>query len=110
MFPNGDWYEGDWLTNKRHGRGIFFIKKENTTIDGTFRFDILIQGKLGDSVGNIFLTVDDDSQPGKFENGKLNGRIKVEYANGNLYNGMFVEGKRSGEGRMIYSNLQLPES
>ena len=27
-YPNGDKYEGDWLDNKRHGRGIFYLANE----------------------------------------------------------------------------------
>ena len=106
-YQNGDYYEGDWAANKKEGKGKFYIKAEDLTIEGTFLNDEMHQGRMIDKVGNIYSTVSDEVKPGKFSKGKLQGKVKVDYANGNAYHGMFIDGKKSGQGKMIYMNLKM---
>lgn len=54
------------------------IKAEGIIVEGIFKNDDLINGKLIDRDNNIFLTVNEDEKmPGHFVNGKLTGRIKI---------------------------------
>lgn len=108
FYANGDLYEGEWVSNKREGAGKFYIKSEDMTIDGVFKNDEILRGKMTDKFGNFFLTLDDGSNPGRFVDGKLHGKVKIQYANGNQFVGFFADGKRSGQGRMIYTNIMLP--
>ena len=43
---------------------------------------------------------------GRFERGKLNGRVNVRYANGDTYQGEYKDGKKSGHGVQTYTALQ----
>ena len=79
-YINGDLYEGEWLYDKREGQGKFYIKSEDITIEGLFVNDEIKTGKLIDKFGNIHTTLEDELCPGKFVNGKLNGKVKIEYA------------------------------
>ena len=38
--------------------------------------------------------------------GRLFGKVKITYKNGNIFEGMFKEGKKNGIGKMIYKNLK----
>ena len=60
-----------------------------------------------DKAGNIYTTIFDEEKPGKFNKGKLQGKVKVEYENGNVYVGLFKDGKKSGQGKMTYNNLKM---
>ena len=77
------------------------------TIEGVFKNDEILRGKMTDKFGNVFLTLDDGSNPGRFVDGKLHGKVKIQYANANQFVGFFADGKRSGQGRMIYTNIML---
>lgn len=44
LWPNGDWYEGEWRNNKMHGRGTMFFKSSNEVHEGEFA-DGLPDGK-----------------------------------------------------------------
>ena len=35
-YANGDLYEGEWVFGKREGKGKFYIKSEDLTIEGQF--------------------------------------------------------------------------
>ena len=105
---NGDVYEGEWVKDKREGAGKFFIKAEDVLIEGIFRDDALLRGKLTDRFGNVFITLEDVAHSGCFVDGRLNGKVKIQYANSNQFEGCFIDGKRSGQGRMVYSNILAP--
>lgn len=107
---NGDIYEGDWVNDKRDGKGKFYVKSDDIMIEGEFTNNEIISGKITDKEGNVFTTSKDPKDShndGRFLKGKLFGRVKIEYANGNYFSGMFSDGKKCGEGKMVYKNLKL---
>jgi hypothetical protein len=79
------------------------------TIEGQFMNDEIQKGRLTDRFGNVFTTMDDDTNPGRFIKGKLNGRVKILYSNSNTFIGYFYDGKRFGEGKMIYNNIMIAQ-
>ena len=85
--------------NKRDGKGKFYVKSSDTTIDGDFSKDELTGGRIIDKEGNIFTAISnpgDRSLDGRFVKGKLFGRVKIDYANGNTFDGYFSDGKKCG--------------
>lgn len=104
-YTNGDFYDGEWHRDKREGKGKFYIKIEEMMIDGTFVNDEVVNGKMLCRHGTVFSAIDDETNPGRFEKGKLEGKVRIDYANGNFYVGYFHEGKRSGKGKMIFTDI-----
>ena len=92
---NGDkeYYKGDIVNNKRHGRGKLFEKHNDEwriVYDGEWRDDSFNgTGKLITNEGNIY--------EGDFVNGKLLGG-KLTMKNGVVYEGEFENGKMAGKG------------
>ena len=63
--------------------------------------------RFTDEFQNVYTPVFESSKkPGTFHNGKLLGYGKLQYANGDQYTGSFKSGLRSGEGVMLYKELE----
>jgi hypothetical protein len=102
-FMNGDRYEGEWQNDKRNGKGkLFFANGGN--FEGIFKDDEIYDGILKDKNENVF--ENDRKNGGYFLRGKLNGKGKATFANGDEYVGDFRDGVFSGEGKLIYHNLE----
>jgi len=56
---------------------------------------------LADGIGKAIGT---DSYSGSFKKGFPNGKGTYNYASGAIYEGMFVNGKRNGQGKLTYMN------
>eukprot|EP00347_Sterkiella_histriomuscorum_P005372 403356865 len=109
-YINGDIYEGEWLLDKREGKGKFYIKSEDIQIDGQFVNDEVQSGKMIDKIGNVYITQEDNTDHnnhGRFVKGKLHGKVKIDFSNSNVFVGYFLDGKRSGMGKMIYNDLRM---
>ena len=95
IYDNGDYYIGEMLNDKAHGKGILYYKNGNIKYDGDFVND-KFEGneKYIDEVGNYY--------NGKWLNGKRQGKGILYYKNGNImYNGDFVNGKFEGNGNIF---------
>ena len=71
-YENGDFYDGRWQNNKRHGNGRLIRK--SWVIEGVFDKDEVVTGKLSDPQGNHFYSADDPERKqrsGFFLHGKL---------------------------------------
>lgn len=101
-FTNGDKYDGEWLYDKRNGKGKL-VFANGGYFEGSFKDDEIYDGKLKDHNDNVF--ENDISKGGYFLRGKLNGPGKATFANGDLFEGDFRDGVFSGQGKMIYKNL-----
>ena len=97
-FGNGDFYEGEFASDKREGKGRFYVKGEDLVLEGVFRGGDLVKGKMVDKAGNVWI--------GEWKAGKMEGKGRVEWANGNVYEGGFRQGKRCGRGKMVYQNIR----
>jgi len=111
-------YEGEWKDNTKHGKGELVFRKQNgAKFAGRFEEDQIVTGEYIDALGNSFksrkhpdegknLTLAEEkshSLSGRFEKGRLSGYGQADYAGGDQYIGMFKDGKRSGEGSMIFN-------
>ena len=73
---------GDWLKDRTEG-----------------------SGKYTDLEGNKY----SNCKQGRFYNGRLQGKGKCLFSNGDKYKGMFVDGKFNGLGKMIYKHINVPD-
>lgn len=94
------WPHGDYYLGKTHMgimlAGEYHIKSEGRTYIGGF-------DKSGKLTGEGKLEYTDGSgrrYEGEFKDGKLHGRGKFYWKEGNTYNGEFVNGKQHGNGEL----------
>jgi hypothetical protein len=75
--PDNTKYEGEWMSNRPHGRGTLWLKK-------------------GKSYQRQYV--------GDWANGKMEGQGIFYYENGEIYRGGWINGKKAGNGRQEYVN------
>ncbi|CDW84351.1 phosphatidylinositol-4-phosphate 5- [Stylonychia lemnae] len=106
LYVNGDEYHGNWGKNLKQGKGKIIFQKGGE-FAGTFENDDLNKGYFKDHLRNVFTSLeysDEENEKlnGYFLKGKLYNYGKAEYANKEVYKGMFKDGKRCGLGKMTY--------
>ena len=74
IFENGEYYIGQSLNGKKHGKGIIFDKNGNIIYEGDF------------------------------VNGEKEGNGKYYYKNGEYYDGPWIKDKKHGKGIIYYPN------
>ena len=97
-------YRGSWRNGMKNGYGKETHPNSSAPYEGFFYNDRYIGkmyrmdefGKYKDEAGNPFLIRPRD--------GKVTGRVRIEYPNGDVYEGMWNEGFREGRGTYSYSN------
>ncbi|XP_062410075.1 MORN repeat-containing protein 3 [Sardina pilchardus] len=100
---NGDKYTGEWLDNKKHGKGTQVWKKSGVIYDGDWKYD------KRDGYGT-FSRLDPATNDykriycGEWKNGKKDGFGTHFYGENSWYEGEWNEGLRFGWGRMYYAN------
>ena len=102
-FPNGDFYDGEWIDGKRNGKGLYQYVNGDKYVgefkDGRWHgFGILtlaprqINGE----------TIIGRRYEGYWKHGKKHGRGLFIIGNGNSYDGEFKFDKFHGQGTMRY--------
>ncbi|GMF09216.1 unnamed protein product [Phytophthora lilii] len=76
-YRNGDIYEGDWRDDRRHGRGVFTWNPN---------------------------TPQQESYDGMWDDEKRHGKGTYHYANGTIFDGDWNYGKRDGMGIFTWAN------
>ena len=118
-YPNGGYYEGNFVKNKPHGKGKFIYSDEEE-YEGDFvggRFDGV--GKhtsqdgytyIGDfseneyeGIGKLY-TPEGEVHEGEFKKDRLHGEGRLTYKNGEHYIGDFKNGKFAGHGTFTYKD------
>ncbi|XP_017549058.1 MORN repeat-containing protein 3 isoform X2 [Pygocentrus nattereri] len=105
---NGDQYTGDWLDNKKHGKGTQVWKRAEVMYDGDWKF-----GKR-DGFGTLSRCLPLSSDyvrvySGEWRNDKKEGFGTQFYSASSWYEGQWVGHQRSGSGRMYYPNGDIYE-
>ena len=90
-YADGSVYEGEFVDNEKNGEGIW------TKSDGTVVTENWIYGKKVET-----LTLEDGTYTGGVTDGKPDGQGKMEYTNGQVYEGEWKNGVRSGQGRCTW--------
>ncbi len=85
-------YCGDWLGNKRHGKGIYYASNF-TRYEGDFLDDCM----HGKSIMYVWL-VERKTYEGDIKNGDMNGKGIFYFPNNIKYEGDILDGKMHGIG------------
>ncbi|XP_010875863.2 MORN repeat-containing protein 3 isoform X4 [Esox lucius] len=100
---NGDNYTGDWLDNKKHGKGTQTWKTHGAIYDGDWKY-----GKRdGYGIYSKLLSAPYEysrEYSGEWRNDKKHGLGTYFYTDSASYEGEWREDQRSGWGRMYYDN------
>ncbi len=83
-------YEGQFLGNRRHGRGLHVWYATGNRLEGEWR--------AGTIHGSGTFTSQDGTYKGEWKDGEQHGRGVYSYANGDRFEGEFRGGKRHGSG------------
>lgn len=105
---NGDQYTGDWLDNKKHGKGTQKWAAAQTLYQGDWKF--------GKRSGFGSLSIFDPKTQlykrqysGGWKNDKKHGYGTFYYSEDEYYEGEWFQGDRGGWGRMYYSDGSIYE-
>ncbi|XP_010875861.2 MORN repeat-containing protein 3 isoform X1 [Esox lucius] len=105
---NGDNYTGDWLDNKKHGKGTQTWKTHGAIYDGDWKY-----GKRdGYGIYSKLLSAPYEysrEYSGEWRNDKKHGLGTYFYTDSASYEGEWREDQRSGWGRMYYDNGDIYE-
>ena len=99
-FSDGSKYEGKWLRNKMHGRGIMIFGKggEGEKYEGEFKENVY-NGK------GVYSYKHGQTYEGDYKDGHRNGRGALRWDEGQSgYVGDWLEGKRCGYGMCQYQD------
>jgi hypothetical protein len=72
-YSNGDYYQGNWKEDKRHGYGIYYTKGANETFKGIFK------DNLANGYGVLESGSDKAIYKGLFKSGYCHGDMLVVY-------------------------------
>ncbi|KAM4635180.1 MORN repeat-containing protein 3 [Polymixia lowei] len=105
---NGNEYTGEWLDNKKHGKGTQVWMKDGAIYDGDWKC-----GKR-DGYGTyskLFQATKEYARQycGGWKNDRKHGYGTYFYSNSAFYEGEWSEDQRSGWGRMYYDNGDIYE-
>jgi len=94
-------YDGHYVNGVRQGRGKF-LYDNGDTFDGQWEHDQQIKGKFMKTLGSSLMGADiADVYEGTFDGGLFHGEGTMRWNDGTVYTGGWVNGVRSGKGRML---------
>ena len=110
VYPSGNCYEGEWLHNKRSGKGTMYWEKiaskvTNEKYTGQWKDDL--QSGFGT---HIWLDEKSENKVlrnryvGYWKNGTREGHGIFFYANGSMYTGQWKDNMKDGWGKFIYED------
>lgn len=95
-----DWYSGEALDRKFHGKGSYYYHEEGpfkgNRFEGQFQNGAFFKGTYYFTNGAKY--------SGEFRNGVRHGFGKDSFIDGSSYEGGYFDGKRQGKGTVIYNN------
>ena len=110
VYPSGNYYEGEWMHNKRNGKGTMYWQKignrpTNEKYVGQWKDDL--QSGFGT---HIWLDERSENKVlrnryvGYWKNGAREGHGIFFYANGGMYIGQWKENMKDGWGKFIFED------
>lgn len=95
-----DWYSGEVLDRKFHGKGSYYYHEEGqfkgNRFEGQFQNGDFFKGTYYFASGSKYI--------GEFRDGVRHGFGKDSFVDGSSYEGGYFDGRRHGKGTEIYSN------
>ena len=101
--PSNTVYEGDWKNNLADGRGIL-CSANGDVYEGDFK------AHKKDGIGILRFANGGGIYEGEFKDNKSNGRGILRLANGDVYEGDFKDDKLDGIGILRFANGDVYES
>ncbi|XP_043924595.1 MORN repeat-containing protein 3 isoform X1 [Protopterus annectens] len=105
---NGDQYTGEWLDNKKHGKGTQLWKSTGALYDGDWKFGMR-NGFGTYSVPDPVTREYKKLYSGEWKNDKRHGYGTNFYSDNEYYEGEWAKDKRHGWGRMYYEDGMIYE-
>ena len=81
-YSNGDYYEGEFVTGQRHGRGVMIYASDDSMYDGEWRFNKQ-EGRGTKNWGDGIV------YEGEWKDDKMHGQGKYTLADGSVIEGLF---------------------
>ena len=95
---NNDIYKGNWNENsEKHGYGEYYIETEKKFIEGVWKNNNLVYGKIFYPNNNKY-----DIYKGFINNFLPDGEGKISFSTGDKYEGDFREGRKEGTGKYTF--------
>ncbi|KAJ3277905.1 hypothetical protein HK104_002851 [Borealophlyctis nickersoniae] len=94
-FPDGDVYEGTYVSGVRSGQGVYKWKATGARYSGEYKENVR------DGEG-YFVYPDGSKYRGEFRKGKRHGMGMYVYANGDSYQGQWENDQKHGQGTYTY--------
>ena len=96
LLNNNYIYWGYWNKDfNLEGPGKLFLREEKIFYDGLFKNNIIYKAKIFLNEGIYY---------GEIKNNKINGKGKMNYSNGDFFDGNWVDKKKVGNGIFIYKD------
>ena len=90
-------YEGQFVSDKKHGKGKIIYKQTGDVYEGEFKDDAI--------TGNgVYKWANGESYKGSVLNGKMHGRGIYKWPDGGEYEGDYVHNLKEGKGRFRWAN------
>ena len=113
---DGSVYEGNFRNGKYHGYGM--LTQPDTVLAGIWeegKYNGALKNQKGCVSGdceNSYSVLVDETRKyfGDFKHGQPNGRGRIEYKNGDRYNGTISNGSMVGYGTYIYADSGEPDA
>lgn len=125
QYTQSAYYQGQWNNGKRHGQGSY--REDRVSFTGEWRNDKRFTGSGTAKYGTFMfcgkwlegkrhgpghLMDENDSfdyseraqYSGEWNKDKLEGMVKINFGNGNTYEGMYMDGNPHGRGTMKFEN------
>lgn len=98
---NGDVYDGDWVDGKRTGKCVYVFGEQSDFYGERYEGEVL-NGKWHGK--GKFFYASGDVYDGDWVNGQKTGSCNYTFADGRKYSGEVLNGKWNGKGKYYYSN------
>lgn len=112
-FSNGDHYVGEWKNDKWNGAGKYYVAAKNAFLEGIWANGLLVRtttptdkcvsGNCVNGKGKMVYATGDVYE-GDFVNGKKKGKGILTYKNGDIYVGEFISDRKEGQGTLTFKN------
>merc|ERR1712146_782212 len=112
-YKNGDIYDGEWVFDKKHGKGIMTINGDkykgewdNDKKQGKFEIELKNKDKIFcefDKKGELICD-NGDIYIGEFFHNKKHRNGIMKYINGDIYDGNWLDDEKHKNGIMKYKN------
>ena len=91
---NGDFYEGHFLDDVKHGLGTYYYRDGKRVFQGRYVMGQRVDGKMTYKDGSVY--------DGQWSNGKRHGRGVYTFVDGSIYKGEFHLDRIHGAGQLVW--------